>query len=72
MTTGVALVDDVIAAEGRRPPPVQVALPIEVGSGEAMTRISSPGAMRAAVAPLVMVCQRVAKLVPALPSLPPS
>jgi hypothetical protein len=69
---GVVLVDPPAAIEAGRPPPVHVALPMLVGSGDAMILISSPGAMRAAVAPLVMVFHRVANDVPALASLPPS
>jgi hypothetical protein len=70
MTIGVALVDDAILTEEGRPPPVQVALPMLVRSGDAMILIVSPGAMRAAVAPLVMVLHRVANDVPAAASLP--
>jgi hypothetical protein len=43
-----------------------------VGSGEAMILMVSPGAMRAAVAPDVIVFHRKAKVVPLLASLPPS
>ena len=72
MTMGLAFVEDEMLTLSGLPPPVHVALPIDVGSGEAMTRISSPAAIRARVAPLVRVFHRVAKLVPALASLPPS
>jgi hypothetical protein len=52
---------------------VHVALiPRLVGSGEAIIRMVSPGAIRAAVAPLLIVFQRFAKLSPSAASLPPS
>ena len=52
---------------------VHVALiPRLVGSGDAITRIISPGAIRAAVAPLLTVFQRFANDVPSAASLPPS
>jgi hypothetical protein len=46
--------------------------PSEVGAGEPITLIVSPGPIRAAVAPLVIVFQRFAKVVPSLASFPPS
>jgi hypothetical protein len=51
---------------------VQVAFPNDVGDNDPMTRIVSPGAVLAAVAPVSTVFHRVAKLVPALASFPPS
>ena len=55
-----------------REPFVHVALPTDEAAVLSIWRISSPGAMRAAVAPDVNVFQRNAKEVPALASLPPT
>jgi hypothetical protein len=72
---GVAFVEEEIAIPAPVPylgVPFQVALPTKVGAGLAIIRISSPGAIRAAVAPLVNVFQRRANVVPLLVSFPPS
>ena len=72
-TIGVAFVELVIETVAWRGPSVHVPFTDRlVGSVEPMTRIVSPGAMRAAVAPFTNDFHRFAKVVPSDASFPPS